>query len=502
MALTSACTMSVDNDGEHRLMASFGQFQELVDKLQKENWSLKSKLKSCSTVGTFYHEARQEVRRLGEQLALKEARLQELQTRLAAYQSSSLLLGREPQPGVAPSLLDGLLQEIDRAKKEQADSAQDCQREQERLNQELREAQRLLREEQQQVEQMLGRSPYEKDAEIAGLRRALQEQERQQAMREVWCRSLAEQSEQLQLRLAGTANMCQQLAQQLERQRERPSDTEQAGPTDRVTELRQGDIPETALSRVQEENSVLKQKVTYVEDLNTKWQKYDIGREDHVKRLHLELKELRSQLGQPAGFGAPQASGDMLQQEIARLNGLLEEKLKECQCLAGCRDGLDKERTVSHQLRKQLNDLQAVGRLTRERVQMLEQQVLVYKEDFRSEREDRERAQSRIQELEEELARVGLQMPRKQKLHESGAGHHGNTSACRLEVVSASPMLGNGAEWSAPHLGDSPCPPDPSTRSPGSEPRPQGLLQCPKCMRLFNDEVSEECLRHIAECCQ
>ncbi|XP_078288047.1 TNFAIP3-interacting protein 2 [Rhinoraja longicauda] len=488
--------MSVDNVGEHRLMASFGQLQELVDKLQKENWSLTGKLKSCSTVGTFYHEARQEVRRLGEQLSLKEALLQELQTRLAAYQSSSLLLAQGAPcslPGVAPSLLDGLLHEIDRVKKEQADSAQDCQREQERLNEELRETQRQLREEQQRVELMLGRSPYEKDAEIAALHRALRETERQQATREVWCRSLAEQSEQLQLRLAGTANMCQHLAQQLERQRDRPSGTEQAGPTDKATEQRQGDTPETTLSRVQEENGILKQKVIYVEDLNTKWQKYDIGREDYVKRLHLELKELRSRLGQPAGFGAPQASGDMLRQEIARLNGMLEEKMKEYQCLAGCRDGLDKERTISHQLRQQLNDLQAVGGLTREHVQMLEQQVLVYKEDFRSEREDRERAHSRIQELEEEVARFRLQLPRKQELHESGASRHGKTNACRLEVVSASPMLGMGTEWS---------PPDPSARSPGSEQRPQGLLQCPKCMRLFNDEVSEECLRHIAECCQ
>jgi hypothetical protein len=40
-----------------------------------------------------------------------------------------------------------------------------------------------------------------------------------------------------------------------------------------------------------------------------------------------------------------------------------------------------------------------------EKVQILEMQLLVNREDFESERKDRERAQSRIAELEQELER-------------------------------------------------------------------------------------------------
>ncbi|XP_051876459.1 TNFAIP3-interacting protein 2 [Pristis pectinata] len=492
--------MSVDNDGAGRLLESFTQLQELVDKLQKENWSLKGKLKSCSTIGTFYHEARQELCRLNEQVTLKDARLQELQSRLTAYQSSAVLLGREPQLSIGPSasLLDGLLQEISKAKKEQADSARDWQDEKERLKEELRNVQLLLREKERQVELMLGSPQYKKDAEIARLRQSLREKDRLHVTREVWCRSLADETEQLQLRLAGTANMCQQLARQLEEQRKNQHRMEkEPGAVEQLTELQQGDSPEAIISKIQEENRVLKQKVIYVEDLNTKWQKYDIGREDYVKRLHLELKDLRSRLGQPAGFRSPQANADILQQEIARLNRLLEEKMKECECLAGYRDSLEKERAISHQLREQLKDVQSAGGATRERMQMLEEQVLVYKDDFKSERKDRERAQSRIQELEEELARLRLQLPRKQEVHDSSARRHGN-SAYRLELDVTDPVFGNGMDRPLPHRGGNTA----SAEVASSELRHQGLLQCPKCMRLFNDEVSDECLRHISECCQ
>ncbi|XP_069798245.1 TNFAIP3-interacting protein 2 [Narcine bancroftii] len=499
--------MSVDNDSAGELLGSFTQLQELADRLQKENWSLKGKLKSCSTIGTFYHEARQELRRLNEQLTQKDGRLQELQSRLAAYQRAGAFLGREPaQPGVgpSPSLLDNLLQEIGKAKREQADSARDWREEKGRLKEELQVVQSLLSEKERQVELMVGMPQHEKDAEIARLRKALREKERLQVTRELWCRSLADETEQLQLRLANTANMCQQLAQQLEEQRKKDLWMErEPGTPEQPTQLQQGDSPEVIIiSKVQEENRILKQKVVYVEDLNTKWQKYDISREDYVKRLHLELKELRSQLGQPAVFGTPSTNVDLLQQEIVRLNRLLEGKMEECKRLTGCRDGLEKEKATGQQLREQLRELRASNGATRERMQMLEQQVLVYKDDFGSERKDRERAQSRIQELEEELARLRLQLPRKQELHDYSARYHGNTSAFHLELNMADPLFGNTVERQVSQRGGNSSSTDTPTRSPESELRHQGFLQCPKCMRMFNDEVSEECLRHIAECCQ
>uniref|UniRef100_UPI00398EA296 TNFAIP3-interacting protein 2 n=1 Tax=Pristiophorus japonicus TaxID=55135 RepID=UPI00398EA296 len=504
--------MSVDDESAGRLVVNFSQLQDLVDTLQKDNRVLTTKLKSYSTIATFYHESRQELAGLRRQIAQKDGLARQLQARLAAYQGSAARLGAEPAAGLGPagSLLDSLLQEVTRAKKELADSARDWQREKDQLKEDLQTVELRLREKEHEVEQMVGSSQHQKDGEIARLRRALGEKDRLHATRELWCRSLADEAEQLQLRLAGTADMCQQLARQLEEQRARGAGhgTEQEPiPPEQGAERLQADSPETNACKLLEENQTLKQKVVYVEDLNAKWQNYDVSREEYVKRLHQQLKELRSRAEQPTGFGLPQAGADILRQEILRLNRLLEEKMKDCGRLAGYRDGLEQARAAAQQLREELEAARVAGGAVRERMQMLEQQVLVYKDDFKSEREDRERAQSRIQELEEELASLRLQLPRKQEHRDPAGRLHGNAKAHYREPEMAEPLLGNGTEPPSTHRGSSsPSPETPRPilpgSSPGPEPRQQGFLQCPKCMRLFNDEVSNECLRHISECCQ
>lgn len=58
-----------------------------------------------------------------------------------------------------------------------------------------------------------------------------------------------------------------------------------------------------------------------------------------------------------------------------------------------------------------------MGRRWRRRVTaecLVSFQILVYKDDFTSERADRERAQSRIQELEETVASLRRQVSRRQ----------------------------------------------------------------------------------------
>ncbi|XP_067885333.1 TNFAIP3-interacting protein 2 [Heterodontus francisci] len=486
--------MSVDSDeSTERLVLSFTQLQDLVDRLQKENRILKTRLKSYNTIGTFYHEARQELGRLSREIALKDGLVKELQARLAAYEGSVMSFGP------SGSLVDCLFQEVSKVKKELADSARNWQQENDQLKEDLQMVQLRLREKEREMEQIVGSPQHEKDGEIARLHQALREKERLQTTRELWCRSLADETEQLQLRLASTADMCQQLARQLEEQRTKSghgAEKEQS-PTKHNVELHQADSPETNTYRLQEENQILKQKVIYVEDLNTKWQKYDISREEYVKNLHHQLKDLRSRIDQLTGLSSPRVGENVLRQEILRLNRLLEEKMKDCSRLAGYRDGLEKERVTIQQLREELQGAQAAAAAARERMQMLEQQVLVYKDDFKSEREDRERAQSRIQELEEELARLRLQLPRKQEHWDPAARGHGRVSPYYLETDTPVSLLGNGIQ---PPMEISR--PLSTSRSPGAEARQQGLLQCPKCMRLFNDEVSDECLRHISECCQ
>ncbi|XP_041042448.1 TNFAIP3-interacting protein 2 [Carcharodon carcharias] len=494
--------MSVDCDeNAERLVLSFTQLQDLVGRLQKENRLLKSRLKSYHTIGTFYHEAQQEVGNLSRQLALKDGLVKELQARLAAHEGGAVSLGQEPSVSFGPSgsLVDCLLQEVGKVKKELADSAKSWQQENDKLKEDLQMIQLRLREKEREVEQIVGSPQHEKDGEIVRLRQALQDKDRLNATQELWCRSLAGETEQLQLRLASTADMCQQLSRQLEEQRANNGHgvEKQLSAMKQNIKPHQTDSPETNTYKLQEENQTLKQKVIYVEDLNAKWQKYDVSREEYVKNLHQQLKDLKSRVDRLSRLGPSQANENVLRQEILRLNRLLEEKMKDCSRLASYRDGLGKERAMIQQYRDELQVAQAAAAAARERVQMLEQQVLVYKDDFKSEREDRERAQSRIQELEEDLARLRLQLPRKQEHRDPAALHQGRVSPYYLETDIPAPLLGHGTdplvEISRPLL---------PSGSPGVEARQQGLLQCPKCMRLFNDEVSDECLRHISECCQ
>lgn len=89
-----------------------------------------------------------------------------------------------------------------------------------------------------------------------------------------------------------------------------------------------------------------------VQGLNSQWQKYDSSREDYIRGLCQRLKETTGQ-GLMPGLGS--VSTGLLHQEISRLNGLLEEKMSECERL-----GREEEE---------------IRRQDQERIQTLEQQV-------------------------------------------------------------------------------------------------------------------------------
>lgn len=83
-----------------------------------------------------------------------------------------------------------------------------------------------------------------------------------------------------------------------------------------------------------------------VQNLNSQWQKYDSSREDYIRSLCHRPKE-------SPGLGS--VNTGLLHQEISRLNGLLKEKMSEC-------DRLERE-------------LESTRRQGQERMQTLEQQV-------------------------------------------------------------------------------------------------------------------------------
>lgn len=98
-----------------------------------------------------------------------------------------------------------------------------------------------------------------------------------------------------------------------------------------------------------------------MEDLNAKWQKYDASRDEYVKRLHLQLKEMKSQLEQQHGIASAQTNSDLMHKEIFRLNKLLEEKMNEC-----------------IKTKRELEDVKKASEGDNERIQMLEQQVIKF----------------------------------------------------------------------------------------------------------------------------
>ncbi|MBV99696.1 TNFAIP3-interacting protein 2, partial [Eschrichtius robustus] len=207
-----------------------------------------------------------------------------------------------------------------------------------------------LEEKGRETQQLMSQPEREQEKEVALLRRSAAQKGRARAASDILCRSLAEETHQLRRTLAATAHMCQHLAKCLdERQRT------------------QGDAGERSPE---------------VEDLNAKWQRYDASRDEYVRGLHAQLRGLQAPL--EAERPSPP---ELMRKEISRLNTQLEEKINDCA-----------------EARRELAAARRARDAALERVQMLEQQILAYKDDFTSERVDRERAQSRIQELEERVA--------------------------------------------------------------------------------------------------
>ncbi|NXN96955.1 TNIP2 protein, partial [Rhinopomastus cyanomelas] len=117
-----------------------------------------------------------------------------------------------------------------------------------------------------EIQQLINQPPYEKEREILRLQKSLAEKEKAKATSDVLCRSLTDETHQLQRKLASTAEMCQHLAKCLEeKQRKEKGDSDEQTPTDRSNELLDNEASLQALiCKLQEENRMLKQKVAHV----------------------------------------------------------------------------------------------------------------------------------------------------------------------------------------------------------------------------------------------
>ncbi|XP_034528098.1 TNFAIP3-interacting protein 2 isoform X2 [Ailuropoda melanoleuca] len=412
----------------------------------------------------LYHEAGQRLRRLQDQLAARDALIERLRARLAALEGDA-----------APSLVDALLEQVARFREQLR------QREggagEAALRQEIERLSEQLEEKEKETQQLMSQPEHAREKEVALLRRSVAEKERARAASDILCRSLADETHQLRRTLAATAHMCQHLAKCLDERQRTQGDVGEKSPEPERTGGAAS--AQAVIEKLQEENRLLRQKVTHVEDLNAKWQRYDASRDEYVRGLHAQLQGLQAP-PEPERPSCP----ELMRKEISRLNRQLEEKIHACA-----------------DVRRELVAMRGARDTALERVQMLEQQILAYKDDFTSERADRERAQSRIQELEEEVASLRQQASWTQDHREPGSCriHTGNRTFKYLETDALELVAPSGRRAGTGSQGlDSPA----EGRCPGATRRGQGDLQCPHCLRCFGDEQGEELFRHVAECCQ
>ncbi|NXA61798.1 TNIP2 protein, partial [Mohoua ochrocephala] len=136
---------------------------------------------------------------------------------------------------------------------------------------EVQKLNQQLEEKNGEIQQMINQPPYEKEREILRLQKTLAEREKAQATSDVLCRSLTDETHQLQRKLASTAEMCQHLAKCLEeKQRKEKGNSDHQIPTERSNQvflqllLDNETSLQALICNLQEENRMLKQKVAHV----------------------------------------------------------------------------------------------------------------------------------------------------------------------------------------------------------------------------------------------
>uniref|UniRef100_A0A3P9M9D6 TNFAIP3-interacting protein 2 n=1 Tax=Oryzias latipes TaxID=8090 RepID=A0A3P9M9D6_ORYLA len=452
--------------------------------LKSDYDSAREKTRSYSVLNTLYHEKRQEIELLHKQINVKDNIIADLKARLGRYERIYMTVGDNESVLVGPSnsLVESLVKEIVKAKQKRKDADVRAARQAE----EIQRLNVLLREKELELERVRCQPDHEKDQEIQRLRTALAEKERTEATRSVLCTSLAEEADQLRGQLGATVKVCQELLSRLEEKKgagERGGEVVEMAQQQKAkepSELSDSASIKSQIRQLQEENQQLKQRVEYVQGLNSQWQKYDSSREDYIRGLCQRLKESSGQGLVP--LVGPVSSG-LLQQEICRLNTSLEEKIQECTQL---------EREVEE-----------VRNRSHERIQTLEQQVLIYAEDFKSERADRERAQGQIEDLKEKISQLKQQLHKQQGANRDSRDvvplcrvHIGHRISSKRSKDSPEPLLRSSSErQQAPAAAAAATTPSAAWMSPGlSE------LQCPQCLARFNDTEAAEYLNHCEEC--
>ncbi len=98
-----------------------------MDEIKRENDALRAKLRSCSTLNTFYHETQQEIARLNQLVTSKDGIIADLKARLGNYEKTVVIEGEEPCiVGPSKSLIESLCKEICKLKQKRKESEVDA----------------------------------------------------------------------------------------------------------------------------------------------------------------------------------------------------------------------------------------------------------------------------------------------------------------------------------------------------------------------------------------
>ncbi|KAL4232364.1 TNFAIP3-interacting protein 2 [Mactra antiquata] len=397
-------------------------FRILVQKLQEENQSYKLKKESTETVYKLLQESKTETVALQKKCSFFDATIRTLQSRLEAHGLSADIRPHEGEqyiPAPSKTVLDNLTRENKRlrnlVKSKSGDPEEYAKLQQkfEETDRERSELQLYLGSQQAkyaELETVLRASDNDKDKTINELREQLNLVKRELTTRDTQCTELSEETRMLQSQLEDVAKQCQELAKRLQ---------EKGQATDKLVQSTlKACKKDGSQTGVVEEVTSLKQRLKEITDMNKRWQEYNNQRDAYVKTLIAENNDLTKRLSETADSQIPsdvQVEMNKILDEARRLSRAVEEQKQIASRACSDRDKhkkeLDGANKVIAALRKenqQLKQRRDTGNSDdcSETIDALKAQIRICTEDFESERKDRERAQSRIVRLENDISRL------------------------------------------------------------------------------------------------
>ncbi|XP_038046045.1 TNFAIP3-interacting protein 2-like isoform X2 [Patiria miniata] len=394
------------------------------------------------------------------------------------------------------------------------------------LQQQLREAKEQLRIGELKIldlEALVRSSEDVKTAKIVHLEDTCQRSHKELQDVEEMCRVLTSETKKLQAELAASQlqleSSCKELADWKEKAQN--LDTKvlnvslQKMAFHKESNLSVADqlkIAEGQVEQLEKESSRLTDQLREVIGMNTRWQRYNEQRETHV------LKLTKTNQHQQSKITVLEQQKRDLEQTINGLNVMLQ-KLKEEQRKNTDAAILALEHQVSRRedrISEMAEELSALKMYLqsnedatetrqrpedRERIQILEQQLKAYKDDFQQERRDRERVQSnnevlkhRLQDATRKIA--GFEQQNARVTPNFTTNIAGYQPQRRLIARGISrPSYASDEE--AYRVSDLEIDAHDETDGPSSSTEP---LQCPRCAQEFTVENHSIFMRHVGVC--